>query len=358
MSRLVLSKVKVAERPGLRRGPVVACHVAPVYLNTAACVTKAISLIGEASRDGAQLVVFPEAWIPGFPMWSALANPLLNHDLFVKLAQESVFVDGQEIEDLKKACRKNGVFASIGFNERSRSSVGCLWNSSVLISDEGKILNHHRKMVPTYFEKLTWAPGDGAGLRVVDTGIGRIGGLICGENGNPLARYALAAQSEQIHISHWPPIFPTRPPSESGNFNLASATRIRVAAACFEAKCFGVVSGSPVGASARDLLVYRDPSSADILDNSPRGSTMFIDPMGNQFGDEIHGEDEGIAYAEFDLNKCIEPKQFHDFVGGYQRYDVFNLNVNRSRQEPVAWQEDVRPERSIWNAAAVEPAQS
>ncbi|WVQ96927.1 hypothetical protein IAU59_004035 [Kwoniella sp. CBS 9459] len=346
-SRLHLPKVKIA-----------ACHVSPVYLNTAACVTKAVSLIGEATRNGASLVVFPEAWIPGFPMWSALGNPLLNHDLFVQLAQQAIVVDGSEMEDLKKACKKHGVFAAIGFNERSKTSVGCLWNSSVLISNEGKILNHHRKMVPTYFEKLTWAPGDGAGLRVVDTEIGRIGGLICGENGNPLARYALAAQSEQIHISHWPPIFPTRPPSESGNFNLAAATRIRVAAACFEAKCFGVVSGSPVGASARELLVSRDPTCADILDNSPRGSTMFIDPMGNQIGEEIHGDDEGIAYAEFDLHKCIEPKQFHDFVGGYQRYDVFGLSVNRSRQEPVAWKEDPRPERSIWNVQEVEPVQT
>jgi aliphatic nitrilase len=131
-------------------------------------------------------------------LWSALSSPNLNHDLFVQLSKQAIHVDGPEINDLKTACRENGVFAQIGFNERSRSSLGCLWNSTVLIGDRGQVLNHHRKIVPTYFEKLTWwvdercqafrwlmsrANGDGNGLRVVDTRIGRVGALICGENG-------------------------------------------------------------------------------------------------------------------------------------------------------------------------------
>ncbi|KAL1411839.1 hypothetical protein Q8F55_002808 [Vanrija albida] len=331
---------------------VAAVHAAPVFLDTAATVTKGLALLAEAAAAGAQLVVFPETWVPGFPLWSSLA-PINNHDLFIRLAKEAIYVDGPEIAQFRQACARLRVFLQLGFNERSRASIGCLYNSTVLIGDDGALLNHHRKLVPTFYEKLTWAQGDGAGLRVVDTRIGRLGALICGENGNGLARYALMAQGEQLHVSHWPPIFPTRPPSEGGNFDLAAATRLRVAAHCFESKCFGIISASPIGPEARALLAARDPAFADILDNAPVAATSFLDPGGAQIGDELSGETEGIAYATFDLNKCIEPKQFHDFVGGYQRYDVFKLTVNRTRHEPVVWEEDGRgsAERTPWVVA-------
>jgi aliphatic nitrilase len=186
---------------------------------------------------------------------------------------------------------------------------------------------------------------------------------------NGLARYALHAQAEQLHVSHWPPAFPTRPSTESLNcertnarrpdpqVNLPEATRIRVAAHCFEGKCFGVICGSPLGDS-KQLLIDRDPSIASWFDGMPQSSTMFLNPAGQQVGEERSGEDEGIAYATFDLNDCIEPKQFHDFVGGYQRYDVFKVTVNRERQEPVSFIEDARPERLVWNQSqpsAVDP---
>ncbi|ORY35932.1 nitrilase [Naematelia encephala] len=336
---------------------VAACHAAPVFLDTAATVQKGIQLIGEAAQAGADLVVFPEAWIPGFPLWSALASPTMNHDLFISLAREAIFVDGTEIDQLRAACKQYRIFAQIGFNERSKASLGCLFNATILISDEGVVLNHHRKLVPTFFEKLIWAPGDGAGLRVVETRIGRLGSLICGENGNGLARYSLMAQGEQLHVSHWPPIFPTRPPGEAGNFDLAGATRIRVAAHCFEAKCFGIVCASPLGA-ARDFLIQRDPSCAPLLEDVPQSSTMFLDPTGSQIGDELEGESEGIAYATFDLNKCIEPKQFHDFVGGYQRLDIFKLTINRTRHEPVVWEEDGRVQHNTVSAGFIPSAPS
>lgn len=140
----------------------------------------------------------------------------------------------------------------MGFNERSHASLGCLWNASILISDQGRILNHHRKIAPTFFEKLVWAPGDGAGLRVVDTErIGKIGSLICGENTNPLARWSLMAQGEQLHISSWPAVWPTvrvSSPIEDSKtdkqYDNIAANRTRSAAHCFEAKCFGVLCSS------------------------------------------------------------------------------------------------------------------
>jgi aliphatic nitrilase len=183
-----------------------------------------------------------------------------------------------------------------------------------------------------------WAAGDGAGLRVVDTPVGRIGGLNCGENTNPLARYALIAQGEQIHISSWPALWPTRRPSSGGNFNNVAANRLRAGAHSFEAKAFGIISAGYMDAGMRDYLVARDPNCAAVLDGSPRAATMFVDPTGSPVGDML-SDDEGIAYAEFDLNRCVEPKQFHDVVGYYNRYDVFSLTVNRERQEPVTWSE-------------------
>jgi hypothetical protein len=121
--------------------------------------------------------------------------------------------------------------------------------------------------------------------------------------------------------------------------NLGEAIKIRVAAHCFEGKCFGVISASPMTAT-REYLIKRDPSIAALFDGMPGGTTMFLNPLGTQVGDEIVGDDEGIAYANIDLNECIEPKQFHDFVGGYQRYDIFKVTVDRSRQQPVHWKQE------------------
>ena len=143
---------------------VAAAHIAPVFLDKKATTAKAISWIEEAAKQGAQLVVFPESFLPGFPIWAALWAPLNNHDLFQQFVENSLFVDGPEVQAIAKQAKKSQVFVSFGFSEASHASVGCLWNSNLLISNEGEILVHHRKLVPTFFEKLIWAPGDGAGL--------------------------------------------------------------------------------------------------------------------------------------------------------------------------------------------------
>jgi nitrilase len=315
---------------------VAAVHAAPVFLNRTATVAKAISLIREASANGAQLIAFPESFIPAFPVWAALWAPIDNHDLFERFANESLYADGPEIAEIAAQARRCGVFVSMGFSERSHASVGCLWNSNVLIDDRGSVINHHRKLVPTFYEKLVWASGDGAGLHVADTRVGRIGGLICGENTNPLARYTLIAQGEQIHISSWPALWPTRRPVTGGNFDNVAANRLRAGAHSFEAKAFGIVCAGFMSDEMRSFLIDRDPGAAAVLDGSPRAASMFVDPTGSAIGDMI-SDAEGIAYAEFDLNRCIEPKQFHDVVGYYNRFDVFSLNVTRVRQEPVSW---------------------
>ncbi|ANP90081.1 carbon-nitrogen hydrolase family protein [Rhizobium leguminosarum] len=313
-----------------------AAHIAPVYLDPVASTQKACSVIAESARNGASLVVFSESFLPGFPVWAALYAPIQSHEHFKRFLNASVYVDGPEIERVRKAASDNGIFVSIGFSERNPASVAGLWNSNVLISDTGEILIHHRKLVATFFEKLVWDPGDGAGLVVADTGIGRIGGLICGENTNPLARYSLMAQAEQVHISTYPPIWPTRVPTESDNYDNRAANRIRASAHCFEAKCFGIVVAGRLDESARRSIAQDDPAIAAIMDASPHASSFFLGPTGAPMGDEM--VDEGIGYAHIDLDDCIEPKRFHDVVGGYNRFDIFDVTVNRTRRKPVRFQ--------------------
>lgn len=317
-----------------------AIHAAPVFLDKDATTKKAISLIREAVAAGAELVAFPETYIPAFPVWAALWAPIDNHDLFVRMADQSVLIDGPEVKAIRDEARRLGVVVSIGISEKSPASVGGIWNSNLLIGEDGEILNHHRKLVPTFYEKLIWSAGDGAGLRVVDTRLGKIGQLICGENTNPLARYALMAQGEQFHISSWPPVWPTRRPAEGGNYHIAAATRIRASAHCFEAKVFGLVTSGVLDKAARDMLVARDPSAAAVLDGTPRAATFFLDPTGEQIGEALC-EEEGILYADIDLNRCVEPKQFHDVVGYYNRFDVFAVSISRRRLSPATFIDDL-----------------
>ncbi len=315
---------------------VAAVHAAPVFLDRTATVAKALALIREAHLHSAELIAFPESFIPAFPVWAALWAPIDNHDLFERFAAESIYIDGPELAAICAEAARCEVFVSMGFSERSRVSVGCLWNSNVLIDDRGQIVNHHRKLVPTFFEKMVWASGDGAGLQVADTRIGKIGGLICGENTNPLARYSLIAQGEQIHISSWPALWPTRRPETGRNFDNIAANRIRAGAHSFEAKAYGILCAGYMDSAMRAFFIDRDPTVAAVLDGSSRAASMFVDPTGAPVGDVL-SDVEGIAYAHFDLNRCVEPKQFHDVVGYYNRFDVFSLSVSRERHVPISW---------------------
>lgn len=348
---------------------VAACHVASHFFSARKSIEKAISLVHRAAGNGANLVVFPETYVSAFPLWSALRAPTENHDHFCQMVQASIYADGEEVQKLQEAARVTGTVISIGFSERSHASIACLYNSNLIIGTEGEIAVHHRKLMPTFFEKLTWSPGDGHGLRIADTPYGRIGGLICGENTNPLARYSLMAQQEQIHISSWPAIWSTRIPKISNtasgpgspNYDNILANRLRAAAHCFEAKCFGVMCSGFLNQEAIDAIIAGSSSPQIIknqLEDSPQGVTMFLDPTGTplpsftiendtkvQTHTDFLQKTEDILYADMELEQCIEGKQYHDVVGGYQRLDVFQLQVNRSRNGPAVFIESPSTER-------------
>jgi nitrilase len=348
---------------------VAACHASPVFLNAHATTSKAISLIKQAASRKANLIVFPETYISAFPIWSSVRPPTENHDLFYRMVKQSIYADGEEMGEVREAARSAGAVVSIGFSEKPRYSQACLYNSNLIIGADGEVLVHHRKLMPTFFEKLTWSPGDGYGLRVADTKFGRVGGLICGENTNPLARYSLMAQAEQIHISSWPAIWPTRTPQKEpqegdrgaaaaspANYDNLAANRTRAAAHCFEAKCFGVACSGNLGEDAIQAVIEgaRQPEIvSETLHSMQRAATFFLDPTGASLksftfkdgSDELQStshlqNEEGILYADMDLDACIEGKQYHDVVGGYQRLDVFDLKVDRSRKDPVRFSDD------------------
>lgn len=317
-----------------------ACHASSVFLDAEKTAEKACDLIAEAAKAGAELVAFPESFLPGFPIWAALQAPIYNHGFFRALVSQAQKLSDPAIRAIRMAARRHEVFVSLGFTEGTDASVGCIWNSNVLIGDDGSILNHHRKLVPTFYEKLVWAAGDARGLRVSPTRLGKLGMLICGENTNPLARYALMAQGEQVHISSYPPIWPTRPPEEEGAYDLRRAIEIRAGAHAFEAKVFNIVASGFVDAAMREALGNANKASLDIIDGSPRGVSMVIDPSCNVIGDTL-SEHEGILYADIDTGKGVEPKQFHDVVGYYNRFDIFDLRVNRTPLEPAHFVEAV-----------------
>lgn len=179
-----------------------AVQAAPIFLDADATVEKACALTREAARAGAELIVFPEVFVAGYPYWNWYLSPLQGSSWFPRLQQSSVRVPGPEIDKLIQVAAELGVYIVIGVNESVSYSLGTIFNTNLLIGPEG-LIARHRKLVPTFAEKLSWASGDGSSLRVHETKFGPLGMLACGENTNTLARYTLLAQGELIHIANY-----------------------------------------------------------------------------------------------------------------------------------------------------------
>ena len=313
-----------------------AAHVAPIYLDVDKTVDKTCDVIAEAARQGVRLIAFPETFIPGYPHWGRIIAPIESDDFFAALAARAIRIDGPEIARIRAAAARHEVIVSIGFTEGTDVSVGCLWNANVLIGSDGGILNHHRKLVPTYVEKLVYANGDGAGLKVSSTDSGRIGMLICGENGNPLARYALMAQGEQVHISSYPSVVPARRRDGSGGYDIQDGIRIRAASHSFEAKVFNIVAATPFDATARSFLEPLGPDTLALFEHGSQTVSMILDPTGKPISDVLSTE-EGLCVAEIDLKRAVDLKRIHDVVGYYNRFDIFDLRVNTAPNSPISF---------------------
>ncbi|HCE72132.1 MAG: carbon-nitrogen hydrolase family protein [Ruegeria pomeroyi] len=307
-----------------------AVQASPVFLDAHKTAQKAVDLIAEAAGNGAELVVFPEVFIPGYPYWNWITDPVTGGAWFEKLVRASVFADGPEIDVIRDAARAHGCHVVMGLNERSPVSLGALYNTLLFIGPDGEVIGKHRKLVPTWAEKLTWTGGDGSSLKVYDTAIGPLGGLACGENTNTLARFTLLAQGELVHTASYISL-PVAPP----DYDMAEAIKLRSMSHSFEGKVFTVTATSTVSEEIIEAMEQVRPNARELLQRKSSAYSGVIGPDGREVVTGLI-DDEGIVYAEIDLGKCIQPKQMHDITGHYNRFDIFDLRVNQRRQTPVA----------------------
>jgi predicted amidohydrolase len=316
-----------------------AIQAAPVFLNREATVEKSCRLIEEAAAKGAELIAFPEVFIPAYPWWHRLDNPYRGHKYFVELVKNSVEIPSPAMDRVCECARKFNVFVVMGINEKVPETLGTIFNTNVLIDRKGKILGAHRKLVPTFAEKLTWGGGDGSTLRVYPTDIGKLGMLNCGENTNSLARYALIAQGEQVHIAN----YPGQPAGDESKYDLAHAIEIRSAGHAFEGKLFNVVSCSIFTPEVAKVLGDTEEKRR-MVSNGSIGLTAIYGPDGKRLAGPLDPNEEGMVIAEIDIEKIIVPKLQHDIVGHYQRFDVLSLNLNRRPLKPIwdGWMGDER----------------
>ncbi|MGW3071836.1 carbon-nitrogen hydrolase family protein [Kitasatospora sp. NPDC001132] len=320
--------------PQLPRFTAAAVQAAPVYLDPAATVDKAVALIHEAAGHGAELVVFPEVFVPGYPYWNWTMNPVQGSPWFERLYRAAVDVPGPYVDTLRAAARQAGVVLVIGVNERGGPGLGLLYNTLLTIDADGELLGAHRKLVPTWAEKLTWGQGDGSTLTVHPTAVGPLGALACGENTNPLARFALLAQGELVHVACYIAL-----PVGPEDYDMADSIALRTAAHCFEGKVFSVVSCSTVSPEIVDLIAGDDPQVRKQLARPHSALSGIFGPDGRPVTEPLVDE-EGVVYAEIDLGRCVQPKQMHDIVGHYNRFDVFRLHVDNRPLRPLVLPEE------------------
>ena len=298
-----------------------AVQTSPVFLNAEKTIDKAITFIKEAAENGAQLIAFPEVFVSGYPYWNWIMTPVQGSKWYEKLYKSAITADGSEVKRICNAAKEFNIHIVIGINEKG-TSFGEIYNTNLIIDNNGNLIGKHRKLVPTWAEKLTWTSGDGSSLKVYKTEIGPIGTLACGENTNTLARFALLAQGELIHIANYISL-PVAPP----DYDMAEAIKIRAAAHSFEGKLFTIVSCSTISQEIKDALREDVPDVDELLTRKNSAFSGFIGPNGAAIGTPLI-DDEGIVYADIDLEKCIQPKQMHDILGHYNRFDIFDLRVN------------------------------
>lgn len=301
----------------------------PAFLDPAATVAKAVRLIEEAADNGAKLVAFPEVFVAGYPYWNWTMNPVQGSPWFEKLYRSAIEVPGPEVAQLCAAARRHRVTVVIGANERNRVSMGVVYNTLLTISADGELLGVHRKLVPTWAEKLTWTGGDGSSVRVHDTEIGRLGVLACGENTNTLARFSLLAQGEQVHVASYIAL-----PVAPEDYDMADAIAIRTAAHAFEGKLFSVVSTSTISPEMIDAVAGDNQAVRDQLARKRNALSGVFGPDGRPVSEPLV-DAEGIVYGEIDVARSIQAKQMHDIVGHYNRFDVFQLHHNTAPLHPL-----------------------
>jgi nitrilase len=297
-----------------------AVQLSPVLGSREGTVAKVVAAIAEAARQGAELLVFPETVVPYYPYFSFITPAVAMGPAHLTLYEQAVTVPGATTHAVAAAAREHGVVVVLGVNERDH---GTLYNTQLVFDADGALLLKRRKITPTYHERMVWGQGDGSGLKTVDTAVGRLGALACWEHYNPLARYSLMAQHEQIHCAQFPgslvgPIF-------------AEQMEVTMRHHALESGCF-VVNATGWLSEAQIAQVTPDPT----LQKAMRGGcyTAIISPDGRHLCAPLR-EGEGLIVADLDFALITKRKRMMDSVGHYARPELLSLNLDARAATPM-----------------------
>jgi nitrilase len=301
----------------------------PVYLDKAKSIERAVELVGEAASGGCGLVVFPEAWLPGYPTFVWRLPPgagMAKTDALFALTQaNAVNLAKDDLAPLKEAAKENGIVIVMGHQELDAVVSGStLYNSVAIIDADGTLLNNHRKLMPTNPERMVWGFGDGSTLKVVESAVGRIGALLCWENYMPLARSALYAQNIDIYAA---------PTWDSGTTWLATMQHIAREGGCWVIGCATSLEACDIP----ETVPYRDELFPNADEWINPGDAVVYQPFGGVQAGPMHKE-KGLLITDIDVDAARSSRRKFDVCGHYARPDVFKLTVNRQPQSSVVFE--------------------
>jgi len=293
-----------------------------------ATIKKAAEIIDSVSAQGAKLVIFPEAFIPGYPAWIWRLRPgadwTINEELHVRLLNNSVDLSSDELKPMLEAAKKNDVTVVCGINERDNlNSQSTIFNSVITINGQGQLVNNHRKLMPTNPERMVWGFGDGHGLNVIETPGGKIASLICWESYMPLARYSLYAQGVEIYIA---------PTYDSGEAWLGTMQHIAREGKCWVLSCGVALQREDLPKDFPNLNVLY-PADEEWINP---GDSVIISPSGEIVSGPM-SKKKGYMLCDIDVELAANSKRALDVAGHYSRPDVFKLHVDKSRQSATSF---------------------
>lgn len=306
-----------------------AVQAAPVFLDRAATTEKACALIREAGSNGARIIAFPEGFIPAHPIWFHFHSGTDAHAtrLSVELFKNSVEIPGREVDALCAAAREAEAYVAMGMCEKAPGTLGTMYNTQLFIGPDGSILGKHQKLVPTVGERLVHRPGGPETFGAFLTDFGPISGLMCGENSNPLAIFALTAENTRVHVMAWPNHFPKI------SVPMADVALTMARSFAQMSKAFVLSAAGVVDDRMRSMLSDRTEDIDFLSRPEVAGGSVIVAPDMRIMAGPLDGDVEGIIYADLDFEVSVKMKLRHDLAGHYNRPDVFRLLVNRNPAE-------------------------